>query len=45
MEFQLTFALDSTCKLVFWIGIGIYMAAMLGIGLYCSKRVKSMNDY
>lgn len=44
-DFSLVFSLDSTSQTIFWIGIGIYLAAMLFIGFLCSRKVNSMNDY
>ena len=40
-----SFGLSAGDKLTLWIGIGIYMLVLIGIGMWSSRRVKGMNDF
>ena len=37
--------LDSSTKMMLWIGIAVYMGILLLIGLYSGKKVNSMKDF
>ncbi len=37
--------LDAKTQTVLWIGIGVYIAVMLGIGYLSGRKVKDMNDF
>lgn len=40
-----SFGLSAGDKLTLWIGIGIYMIVLIGIGMWSSRWVKGMNDF